>query len=108
MVCSSMPNTSDVAVHMSEVIQLVEGAKILAGGWVGGDSWFGSVVTAVEVMKRFTVYSTWIIKQNQHFPPMKPLYAVLKLRFKDRPTGHWVVFQSEIAGVPCNGICMEP
>jgi len=41
---------------------LVEGAKIPKGGWVGGDSWFGSTSTAVEVMNKFGVNSTWIKK----------------------------------------------
>jgi len=30
---------------------------------------------------------------------MKPLYAVLKARFKDRPAGHWVTFTTEISGI---------
>jgi len=52
----------------------------------------------VEVMNRFAVHLTWIIKQNQQFFPMKPLYAVLIARFKDRPDSHWVVFQTKISG----------
>jgi hypothetical protein len=31
---------------------------------------------------------------------MKPLFAVLKARFKDRPAGHWVNFHVTISGVP--------
>jgi hypothetical protein len=81
------------------VLHLVENAKILKGGWVGGDSWFGSTATAVEVMRRFGVHYTWIIKQNQQRFPMKPLYAVLKARFKDRPAGHWVTFEATVSGV---------
>ena len=50
-------------------------------------------------MTKFGIHSTWIIKQNQHWFPMKPLYAVLKARFKDRPAGHWVTFTAEISGV---------
>jgi hypothetical protein len=78
---------------------LVEKAQIPKGGWVGGDSWFGSISTAVEVMARFGVHSMWIIKQNQQWFPMKPLYSVLKAHFKDRPAGHWVTFVAEISGV---------
>jgi hypothetical protein len=33
----------------TEVLRLAEGADITQGGWVGGDSWFGSVMRAVEV-----------------------------------------------------------
>jgi hypothetical protein len=51
-------------------------------------------------MNKFGVHSSWIIKQNQQWFPMKPLYAVLKAHFKDRPAGHWVTFQATIAGVP--------
>jgi hypothetical protein len=30
---------------------------------------------------------------------MKPLFAILKARFKTRPVGHWVTMKTEIAGV---------
>jgi hypothetical protein len=30
---------------------------------------------------------------------MKPLYAVLKARFKDRPAGNWVIYTTEISGI---------
>jgi hypothetical protein len=76
---SFMPDKSDITAHTAEVLRLVESAKLPVGGWVGGDSWFGSTTTAVEVMRRF---QTWF--------PMKALFAVLKARFKDRPAGHWV------------------
>jgi hypothetical protein len=46
-----MPDKSDIMAHTAEVLRLVTNAKIPDGGWVGGDSWFGSVMTAVEVMK---------------------------------------------------------
>ena len=48
---SSMPDSSDIQAHTAEVLRLVTNAQIPEGGWVGGDSWFGSVMTAVEVMK---------------------------------------------------------
>jgi hypothetical protein len=44
------------------VLRLVDGAKIPQEGWVAGDSWFGSTSTAVEVMNKFGVNSTVIIK----------------------------------------------
>jgi len=68
-------------------------------GWVGGDSWFGSTTTAIEVIRRFSVHSTWIVKQNQSWFPMKALYAVLKAQFKDLPAGHWVTMITAISGV---------
>jgi hypothetical protein len=80
---SSRPDGSEVSAHTAEVLHLVDNAKIPKGGWVGGGSWFGSTATAVEVMTRFGVHLTWKIKQNQQWFPIKPLYAVLKARFKD-------------------------
>ena len=77
----------------------MEGANSPQGGWVGGNSWFGSVMTALEVMKRKGVHSTWIIKQNTAYFPLKALHAVLKARLGDRPAGHWVVFYSTIGEV---------
>jgi hypothetical protein len=41
--------------HTAEKLRLIESAKLPVGGWVGGDSWFGSMTTAVEVMRRFCV-----------------------------------------------------
>ena len=75
-------------------------AGLTEGSWVGGDSWFGSVLTAVEVMRRFGVHSTWTIKQNSHLYPEAPLHAILKARFDDRPAGHWVVMRATIGGIP--------
>jgi hypothetical protein len=93
-----MPNASDILTHTTDVVRLVERANIPKQGWVGGDSWFGSVSTAVEVMNKFGVHSTWIIKQYQQWSPMKSLFAVLKACYKTKPAGHWVAFQSAISG----------
>jgi hypothetical protein len=101
---SSLPDGSDITAHTAEVLRLVEGANIPKGVWVGGDSWFGSTATAVEVMNKFGVHSSCIIKQNQQWFPMKPLFAILKAHYKDHPAGHWVTFQATISGV--NGIAM--
>jgi hypothetical protein len=60
---SSLPDGSDITAHTAEVLCLVEGANIPEGGWVGGDSWFGSSATAVEVMSKFGVHSSWIINK---------------------------------------------
>ena len=68
---SSLPDGSDITAHTAEVLCLVEGANIPEGGWVGGDSWFGLTASAVEVMSKFGVHSSWIIKQNQQWFPMK-------------------------------------
>jgi len=47
---SSLPgDLSFITAHAAEVLQQVEGAKGPEGDWVGGDSWFGSVLSAGEV-----------------------------------------------------------
>jgi hypothetical protein len=94
-----MPEKSEVTAHTVEVLRLIENAKLPIAGWVGGDSWFGSTTTAIEVIRRFSVHSTWIVKQNQSWFPMKALYAVLKAQFKDLPAGHWVTMITAISGV---------
>ena len=88
-----------ITAHAAEVLHQVEGAKLPCGGWVGGDSWFGSVLSAVEVMTQFGVHSTWVIKQNSDFFLMMAIHSVLKARYSDRPAGHWVVFRTKINGV---------
>jgi hypothetical protein len=72
----SLPNSPDMQAHTAEVLRQVEGASVRRGGWVGGDAWFGSVMTAVEVKKRLGVHSTMIIKGNTHLFPMKVLHAI--------------------------------
>jgi hypothetical protein len=94
---SSLPDRSGITAHTAEVLQLVERAQVPKGGWVGGDSWFGSVATAVEVYKCFGVHSSWIIKQNQSWFPKKALLKVLKAQFKERPACHWEVFKTTIS-----------
>ena len=45
-------------VHVAEVLRQVEGSRLKEGGWVCGDAWFGSVMTAVELMIRMKVHSS--------------------------------------------------
>jgi len=96
---SALPDGSEITAHTAEVLHLVEGANTPKGGWVGGDSWFVSTMTAVEVITKFGVHSSWIIRQNQQWFPMKPLYAILKACYKGCPEGHWVTFQGTISEV---------
>ena len=96
---SSLPSKSCITAHAAEVLRQVEGAQLPPGGWVGGDSWFGSVLSAVEVMTRLKVHSTWVIKQNTDFFPMLALRSVLEARCGERPAGHWVVFKTKIEDV---------
>jgi hypothetical protein len=96
---SHLPDDSTISAHTAEVLRQVEGAKVVKGGWVGGDSWFGSVATAVELKCRLQVHSTWIVRQNNQFYPMRALHAVLKARHGGHPAGHWVVMRTTIGGV---------
>ena len=97
---SSLPGKDQlIGAPTAEVLRQVDGAEVVKGGWVGGDAWFGSVMTCVEVMKRLGVHSTFIIKNNHSMYPMQALMGVLKARFGKRPAGHWVTFRTEIGGV---------
>jgi hypothetical protein len=96
---SSLPNGAEILAHTAEVLRQAKGADVVSGEWVGGDAWFGSVMTAVEVNKRMEVDSTWIIKSNHSFYPMAGLHAILKGRFGNKFAGHWVSMTSVIGGV---------
>eukprot|EP00957_Ditylum_brightwellii_P160136 12190619-Ditylum_brightwellii.AAC.1 len=49
----------EVQQHKNDMAIQVEGSNLSKGAWVGGDTWFGSVTTAVEVYNKFKVKSTW-------------------------------------------------
>jgi hypothetical protein len=83
----SLPNGAEIGSHTAEVLHQVEGANVASGGWVGGDAWFGSVMTTVEVNTRLNVESNCIIKSNHSFYPMEALHVILKGRFFRRPLG---------------------
>ena len=98
---TSLPKKEDMSAHTSEVLRQVEGAGLPVGGWVGGDAWFGSVMTVVELKKRLGVHSTFIVKNNKNYFPMEVLYNVLKeARHGSHPAGHWVVMRAVISHVP--------
>ena len=61
---SSLPGMEEVKATPAEVLRQVEGSGLEKGGWVGGDAWFGSVMSCVEVYKRFGVHSTFVVKNN--------------------------------------------
>ena len=96
---SHMPDNSLIPSHTAEVLRQVEGSGMKDKGWVGGDAWFGSVITAIETKKRFGVDSTWIIKNNNSFFPKTALLTVMKARHGTHPAGNWVVFTAKIAGI---------
>ena len=65
---SSLPDKSNITAHTAEVLRLVNNAGITKGGWVGGDSWFGSVTTAVEVIHFISAYFLFLHNiHSKHF-----------------------------------------
>ncbi len=70
-VTSHLPRKEEISYHCAEVLRQCEESKVIDGGWVGGDAWFGSVESCVELKKRCNVYSTFIIKQNLNYFPMQ-------------------------------------
>jgi hypothetical protein len=52
------PGGGDLPVCTAEVLRQVKGSGLVKGGWVCGDAWFGSVVSAVELKIRLGVYSS--------------------------------------------------
>ena len=96
---SSLPKGEKIHVHVAEVLRQAERAKVAKGGWVGGDAWFGSVNSCVELMKKKGIHSTFIVKQNLNYCPTEVIHSILIARHKTRPAGHWVVMKSEISGV---------
>jgi hypothetical protein len=54
----------EISTHIAEVLRQVESAHLGANSWVGGDAWFGSVATCIEVYKQCGAHSTFIVKNN--------------------------------------------
>jgi hypothetical protein len=61
----SLPDNPPITAHTAKVLQQVNGADIPEGGWVGGDAWFGSMMSVIETNKRKKVHSTFVFKNNQ-------------------------------------------
>ena len=78
---SHLPQGEEVSYHAAEVLRQAEGSKLERGGWLGGDAWFGSIESCVELKRRLGIYSTFIVKSNLKYFPMKILHAVLLARF---------------------------
>lgn len=71
--------------------------------FVGGDAWFGGVMSCVELKKRLAVDSTFIIKNHTRMFPKEHLGLVLEARHggsgESGRRGNWVVMSTEVAGV---------
>ena len=97
---SSLPRGEPILGHTAEVLRQCEKSQVKKGGWIGGDAWFGSIPTVVELMKKFGVHSTFIVKNNMQYFPGELLRAILLARHNKRPAGHWVVMKTVISDVP--------
>lgn len=96
---SHLPRGEDVSYHTAEVLRQAEDSNLIEGGWVGGDAYFGSIESCVELKRRLGAYSTFIIKQNVNYYPMKVLHAIMAAQCGSRPAGNWVVMTATIGGV---------
>jgi Transposase IS4 len=101
---SHLPLRNPMQQHTAEVMRQVKGANLVRGGWVGGDAWFGSVMTCIELMKEFGVFSTFIVKTHTLFFPMAALHSVLSARHGNKPAGHWVTMTTTIDGIKVHAI----
>jgi len=96
---TSLPLKDEISAHTAEVLWQIEGSGIQPGGWCGGDAWFGSVMSSVEVYRRFEVHTTFVVKNNDRYFPTEALHAVMKARHAEQPSGHWVVMKATISDV---------
>ena len=96
---SHLPKGEPILDHVAECLRQVEGAKVPPGGWTGGDAFFGSINSCVELKRQKGIFSTFIVKQNLQYFPMEELKAVLLARYGTHPAGHWVVMKSTISEV---------
>ena len=74
--------------HTAEVLWQAESANVVRGGWVGGDAWFGSIESCIELKKHLGLHSTFIIKQNVQYFPKKILHFMLVARHGSHTAGH--------------------
>ena len=96
---SHLPKQEPILSHVGEVLRQAEGAKVIEGGWIGGDAWFGSINSCVELKKRFGIFSSFIVKTNKKYCPVEVIRSILLARYGTRPGGHWVVMKATISGV---------
>ena len=76
------PSNATINAGCAEAIRATKASKVPAGGWVGGDAWFGSVMTCLELKQRLGVYSTWVVKNCTHLFPKVQLGRLLRARCK--------------------------
>ena len=101
---TSLPRKEPMSAHTAEVLRLAHGSALKEDGWCGGDAWFGSVMSCIELRTRLNVHSTFIIKGHTQYFPIHVLERILKVRHGSRAAGHWVTMRAVISGVPLTAI----
>ena len=48
-VTSHLPLGEVISYHTAEVLRQAEGSRVVRNGWVGGDAWFGSIESCIEI-----------------------------------------------------------
>ena len=106
---SSLPDKAKIGDTTAECLRQCEavfGAKPAEGDedaplrFVGGDAWFGGVMTCVELKKRLGVDSTFIVKNNTRFYPKAQLQAIMGARHgAESRRGNWTVMTTKVAEV---------
>jgi hypothetical protein len=87
-----LPNSPDMQAHTAKVLQQVEGTSVRRGGWVGGDAWFGSVMTAVEVKKAGCTFHDDHQGTHPSVPhESSPCDLTSTARHGTRPAVHWLL-----------------
>jgi hypothetical protein len=101
---SHLPKGEEISYHTAEVIHQAEYSQVVEGRWVCGDTLFGSIESPVELMRVLKLHSTFIIKQNLSYYPMKVLHAILCAQHGSCPAGHWVIVQATSERVDLYGM----
>ena len=96
---SHLPGGSNILQHTAELLIQAEGVAVQEGEW-GGGAWFVSVSSVIELRKRVKIHSTFVVKNNTNLYPMRVLHRLLKVRYGERPAGHWLVMLNSISDVP--------
>lgn len=81
---SSLLRMEPIIAHVADTLYQCQLAKVVLGGCVGGDAWFGSIPCVVELMKNLgMIFSTFIIKQNMQYCPLQVKQQIMHACNKD-------------------------
>ena len=84
---SNFTDGSNILVHTHEVLTQATDAEVPPGEHAGGNAWFGTVPSCLELKMRYGINSTFIVKTNDIFS-MIFLHRILLARHSSRPDRH--------------------